>query len=202
MAGPIAITNGGRYHPPPSSMIATHVINGQGQPNITRDQFADLLQESLAVDDGGQSALGEDVVVNLKLVGVVVSLGIEPLIDGPRDDPFRPQLDQGKNLSELQRCLDVIELAFRQSPEIVFRDLEPISSGQSNSSSVYAWILPILLSVVLQCSTAKIHIKCADLIGLCLNGDARCSIGECNSVAEYYKEIVSGKLNLAQCDAY
>lgn len=174
-------------------MIATHVINGQGQPNISRDQFAHLLQESLGTDDKGRPALGEDVVVNLKLVVVIVRLGIEPLIDVPRDNPFRQHLDQGRNLSELQRCLDVIELAFHQTPELVFKDVESLADVQTKTSAVYTWLLPILLSIVLQSSNVEVHKKCADLLALCLRGDNRCSVAECNSVAEYLKDVVSGK---------
>lgn len=193
MAGPVALTNGGRFQPPPSSMIATHVINGQGQPNISRDDFAHLLQESLGTDDRGRPNLGEDVVVNLKLIVVIVRLGIEPLIDVPRDNPFRAHLDQGRNLSELQRCLDVIELALRQTPELVFKDVEVIVDVQTNASLVYVWLLPILLSIVLQSSNIEVHKKCAGLLWLCLEGDRQCSAGECSSVAGYFKDVVGSK---------
>lgn len=194
MAGPVAITNGGRFQPPPSSMIAAHVINGRGQPNISRDDFAHLLQESLGTDEKGRPNLGEDVVVNLKLIVVIVRLGIEPLIDTPRDNPFQQQLDQGRNLSELQRCLDVIELAFHQTPALVFKDVESLADVQTKASAVYMWLLPILLSIVLQSSNVEIHKKCTNLLGACLTDDSRCSAGECSSVAKYFKDVVSGKL--------
>lgn len=194
MAGSNALTNGGRFQPPPSSMIATHVINGQGQPNISRDDFAHLLQESLGTDDRGSPNLGEDVLVNLKLIVVIVRLGIEPLIEVTDDNPFRVPIDQGRNLSELRCCLDVIELAFRQTPDIVFKDVEALADVQTKSSPVYAWLLPILLSVVLQSSDVEIHKKCADLLQLCLGGGKNCSVGDCNSVADYLKDVVSGML--------
>lgn len=192
MAGPNAITNGGRFQPPPSSMIATHVINGKGQPKITRDEFAHLLQESLDTDDHGRPNLGKDVHVNLKLIVVIARLGIEPLIAPSTEDPFRAQIDGGKSLSELKRCLDVIELAFRQTPEIVFKDVESFSDARTHSLAVYVWLFPILLSIILQSTNVEIHKRCADLLQLCIQGDDCCSAGNCCSIAQFLKETVSG----------
>lgn len=192
MAGPIAIMNGSRFQPPPSSMIETHVINGRGQSNISRDDFANLLQESLGTDDEGRPNLGKDVLVNLKLIDVIARLGIEPLIAPLGDDPFRARIDQGKNLSELKCCLDIIDLAFRQTPEIIFRDVDELANVQTGPSAVYAWLLPTLIAIVLQSSNVEIHQKCTELLQLCIKGDAGCSVWSTNPVAEYMKDVVSG----------
>lgn len=196
MAAPSAIMNGGRFQPPPSSMIATHVINGRGQSNISRDDFSNLLQESLGTDDEGRPNLGKDVLVNLKLIDVITRLGIEPLIAPLSDDPFRARIDQGKSLSELRCCLDVIELAFRQTPEIVFKDVDALANLQTEPSAVYVWLLPILIAIILQSSNVEIHQKCTELLQLCIRGDAGCSIWSTNPVAEYMKDVVSGALHI------
>lgn len=177
-------------------MIATHVINGRGQSNISRDDFANLLQESLGTDDEGLPNLGKDVLVNLKLIDVIARLGIEPLVAASTDDPFRARIDQGKNLPELKCCLDVIELAIRQTPEIVFKDVESFANVQTGPSAMYAWLLPAILSIILQSSNVEIHQKCAELLHLCVRGDADCSVWSCNSVAEYMKDVVSGTFRI------
>lgn len=192
MAGPNAITNGARFQPPPSSMIATHVINGRGQTNISRDDFAHLLQESLGTDDQGQPNLGRDVLVNLKLLVVIARLGIEPFVSTSKDDPFRKKIDQGKNLSELKCCLDVIALAVRQTPEIVFEDVEPLVDTKTGSSNVYAWLLPIILAIITRSSDVEVRSKCAEVLDLCLIADVDCSYHACSSVAEYMKDVVVG----------
>lgn len=196
MAGPIAITNGGRFQPPPSSMIATHVINGRGRSNISRDDFANLLQESLGTDEEGRPNLGKDVLVNLKLIDVIARLGIEPLITASSDDPFRARIDQGKNLGELKCCLEVIQLAFRQTPEIVFKDVDSLADVKTGSSAMYAWLLPTLLSIVLQSSNVEVHQQCTELLQLCVRGDG-CSAWSCNSIAEYMRDVVSGMLHIS-----
>lgn len=197
MAGTHAITNGGRYQAPPSSMIATHVINGRGKANISRDDFAHLLQESLGTDSEGQPNLGNDVLINLKLIVVISRIGVEPLISASNDDPFRRRIDQGKNLSELKCCLEVIELVLRQTPEIIFKDVEYLEDAQNEASAVYAWLLPTVISTVLHTSDVEVHKRCSELVRLCLEAESHCPHGECSAVATYMKDVVSGTLKLS-----
>jgi len=173
-------------------MLATHVINGNRQPSLSRAHFAQLLQESLGTDEHGQPNLGEDVSVNLKLISVVVHIGIEPLLLTTEVDPFRERLDQGKKLSELKCCLDVIHLAIQRNVEVIFKPADLPADPETTFFPVYAWLLPTLLLVHAQCSDPEITNRCGDILQLFLSADARCICGTCGSVLDLLNDVTSG----------
>lgn len=173
-------------------MLATHVINGNRQPNLSRANFAQLLQECLGTDEQGQLNLGEDVSVNLKLISVVVHVGVEPLLFPSEHDPFRERLDQGRNLSELKCCLDVIHLAVQRSPEVIFKLADLPADSEDVDLPVYAWLLSMLLSTYAQCVDPEISNRCGDILQLFMSADAKCICGTCDSVFDLLEGVSSG----------
>lgn len=176
-----------------STLIATHLIDEERNPSISRANFAHLLQESLGTDDQGQPNLGQDLATNLKLITVIVQIGIEPLLSSPENDPFKKRLDQGKNLLELKCCLQVIHLATQRSPDIIFSLANPSADGKDVHVPVYTWLLPILFSVELLCTDAEVHRCCEDILQNLLKADAKCSCGTCGSVVDLLRDVLNGK---------
>ncbi|KAK5957292.1 serine/threonine-protein kinase M1 [Knufia fluminis] len=177
--------------PPPSSMLATHVINGAARPSLSRADFSSLLQESLGTDDEGHSNIGKDVNVNFKLISVIVQIGIDPLISTQENDPFQKRIDQGRSTSELKCCLDVIIFVLQQSPSIIYHDANSAGVAQHDVLPVYAWLLSIILSVVAQSSDVEIQKRCGDVVQGCIDADDKCSCGSCGSVVDLFRETVA-----------
>jgi len=180
-------------------MLATHVMNGAARPNISRADFACLLQESLGTDDEGHSNIGKDAAVNFKLVSVIVQIGIEPLISVQDNDPFQKQIDQGRNASELKCCLDIIILVLQQTPKIIFHDAGPADVARRDTLPVYAWLLTVVLSTVARARDVEVRNRCGDILQACLNIDENSSYGSCGPVLDLIREVVAGKHAVYPC---
>src|SRR2546423_1539198 len=134
---------------PPSSILATHIapVNGNALPDVDPRIFAQLIEECLGYDDVGQPRVGTDVAVNHRLICVIVKAGIDPAsID--QDDPFKAQ---GRNGDQVTRCLEVIDIAIRRSPLVLYAlsgtdDLGP----EDHMVPLFAWLIPKLLSLICQ----------------------------------------------------
>lgn len=194
MARSNGIVSNRDYLPPPSSMLATHVIGGHGAPKLSRDDFSELLRESLDSKNGGESSIGNNIDVNLKLLSVVVGAGIEPLLNSRAEGPFRKPVDQGRNISELKSCLDVICLTVQRSPETALADIAPNIEKPEDSIPVYSWILSILLSIITLYSNTDILKSCANLQEACLQADKTCACGACGTIMNLTRECLSGTL--------
>lgn len=180
------------FEPPASSMIATRVFNGHGRPDLSPHQFAELLQESLATNEKGEPNISDDADTNFKLLTVVVSIGIEPYIE-ESDDPFQKQIDQGRNLSELKSCLDVVRLVIDRSPIVIHEPVHTATENVEEKPPVYAWLLSILLSVIAQDSSPEISSSCKAVLESCLKADEQCPCGSCGTVTELARETLSGE---------
>jgi len=181
-------------------MLATHVINGSIRPSLSRADFAALLQESLGTDEEGRRNIGKDVSVNFKLISVIVQIGVEPLIFTNENDPFHKRIDQGRNAPELKCCLDVIVLVLKQTPKIIFHDAGSAGIALGTVLPVYAWLLVIVLSVVVQTRNVEIHQRCGETLQACLDADEKCSCGSCGTVVDLFQEVVSGMYTI--CSGY
>lgn len=179
-------------------MLATHVVNGGGQPKISQADFAQLLQESLGTDEQGHTNIGGNAEVNFKLLSAVMQIGIEShLVRREKNadrDPFQPSLDQGRNATELQQSLEVVALIIEQTPQVLFQ--EEVSQPDGHHANVPPFVCLLSFVVALSTLTSNTDIlrSCSKVLGSCLKADDKCSSGTCGSVAEIVREVLGGKL--------
>ncbi|KAK5087209.1 serine/threonine-protein kinase M1 [Lithohypha guttulata] len=191
----MALSNGASnardFQPPPSSMLATHVVNSRGPPRLNAHDFAELLQESLSTNEKGESNIGTDAEVNRKLLNVVLSIGVQPLIEPQTDDPFRRRIDQGRNANQLKDCLDVLNLTLQRTPEIVFQHAGSNTHETENARPIHIVLLAAAVKLVLQSQKVDLSKKCADILQACLNADKNCACGSCGTIVDCYREIIA-----------
>ena len=181
--------------PPSSSILATHIapVNGSGLPDVDPKIFAQLIEECLGCDEDAQPRVGTDVAVNHRLICVILKAGIDPAsIDG--DDPFKAE---GRDGDHITRCLDVIDIAIRRSPLVLYAisgpdDLEP----EDHNVPLFVWLIPRLLWLLRDCQD-KDDLVCAKSWSVLSNvvASARsCSVshGECETVPAYIANCASG----------
>lgn len=173
-------------------MLATHVVNSRGPPRLNAHDFAELLQESLSTNEKGESNIGTDAEVNRKLLNVVLSIGVQPLIEPQTDDPFRRRIDQGRNANQLKDCLDVLNLTLQRTPEIVFQHAGSNTHETENARPIHIVLLAAAVKLVLQSQKVDLSKKCADILQACLNADKNCACGSCGTIVDCYREIIAG----------
>lgn len=178
--------------PPPSSMLAAHVVNGNGPPQLSRDSFAQLLEESLGTDDYGEPNLSRDENVNSKLVVVIVQLGIEPHLRSSNSDPFRSKPDLGKNGAELKCCLDVLQLAIDRSPSVLYKPLEGMQDDTNANAQLFTWLLPKLLSLLSKLDQVDLRRSVSNIISATIKVDAICLSGSCESILGFLSVCNTG----------
>jgi len=143
------------FEPPPSSILATHVVHGNGVPDLDRDNFKQLLAEVLSTDDQGQPNLGADVSVNHKLICIIFQVGIEPALE---ESPFKSNGGAGRTNAQLQNCLQVIQLAIERSPRVITVKSDPQGQNEMEwTPPLYAWLLPSLLPLLAASHTVQIR---------------------------------------------
>jgi serine/threonine-protein kinase ATR len=177
------------------SILAAQIapVNGNALQNVDPRIFAQLIEECLSHDEDGQPRVGTDVAVNHRLICVIVKAGIDPAsID--QDDPFKAQ---GRNSDQVTRCLEVIDIAIRRSPLVLYAlsgtdDLGP----EDHMVPLFAWLIPKLFSVICQgqgehdAVSSKAWLVLSNLVA-----SARtCAVshGGCETVADYIANCASG----------
>ena len=146
----MAYINGTRhvngFEPPPSSILATRLANGNDASVFDQRSFNHLLQESLGNDENGQPNLGSDIIVNNKLISIIVKAGVEPFVDDSRNNPFSSNVVSAKDEAQFLSCLDVIRIAIEKGPEVINVRSTPGDSERSeNELPLYVWLLPKFL---------------------------------------------------------
>ncbi|KIW57017.1 hypothetical protein PV05_05622 [Exophiala xenobiotica] len=144
MAPVLAVRPTNGFEPPPSSMLATHVVQGNGVPEFDRDSFSQLLAEALGSDEQGRSNLGADVAVNHKLICIIFQVGIDRALE---ENPFQSAAVAGKAAPQLRTCLEVLQLAIERSPQVLFvksEDNDVLGQG----SVLYCWLIPRLIPLL------------------------------------------------------
>lgn len=179
------------FEPPPSSMLATHVVHGNGVPDFDRDSFNQLLAEALGSDEHGQPNLGADVAVNHKLIRIIFQVGIEQTLD---DNPFHSAVAAGKATSQLKTCLEVLQLAIERSPQVLFVKSQD-SGTPGQGPLLYCWLIPRLFPLL---NHDGLQDAILQLLNVMLRGDRRCSTTDaCGQIWEYLRSVAGGK-NLYQ----
>jgi hypothetical protein len=153
IASDMAPTNGVRhaigFEPPPSSILATHVVHGDDSSDLNQASFNQLLEESLGTDENGQPNIGSDVSINHKLICIVIKAGIDPFIRDTKENPFHSNKALSKDDAQFSCCLDVIRTAIERSPETLFSSSAPEGHTRSkNQTPLYSWLVPKLLSLL------------------------------------------------------
>jgi hypothetical protein len=196
--------NGNMNAPSPPSILAAHItpINGNALPDFDPAIFAQLIEECLSYDEGGQPRWGTDVAVNHRLICVIVKAGIDPASIDP-DDPFKAQ---GRNGDQVTRCLEVIDIAIRWSPLVLYAlsgtdDLGP----EVHMVPLFAWLVPKLLSVI--CQGQDEHdpasLKAWSVLSNLVASARTCSISyrDCETVADYIANCASGTNLASYCES-
>ena len=187
---PTGTVNGSQ--PPPSSRIATHLAptNGSTIPHFDPEDFALLLQESLGSDDDGQPNIGTDATLNHKLISVIIKAGIDT-IDLGRNDPFR---QDNEYHDQIQKCLEVIDLAVERTPEALFLSSKP--EDLAENIPLFICFIPKLLSLLILDHTESKLIAgfVWPLLGNILSAAKQCSnnLDLCISVSSYIEELIGG----------
>ena len=181
--------------PPPSSMLAAHIVptHGPSPLNIDADSLLQLIDECLATDNTGQPAIGDDAVVHHTLICVIVKAGLEPLSAG-HADPFS---DPGRHADHITRCLQVIELAIRRSPSVLHVVSGPDHIGPTDHEvPLFLWLVPKLLSLLgsQQQALSTVILKVTDLLGGIVTEAQKCksSTRDCQLVSRFIEGCLEG----------
>lgn len=186
-----------RFQPPPSSILATHVVSTSASPVLTSEEFANLLQEVLGPTETGELNNIVDTETNLKLLNIILLVGVLPFIDFNAEGPFKKPFAQGANLEQLKKCLDVLHLAVDRSPQVLFKPTGRNIYPGTESPPIHVLLLAVSASLNLKSKDAEIVTKSGDLLRLCLVADCNCPCGGCSTVSNFHKELLNALSQLA-----
>lgn len=180
------------FEPPPSSILATHVVHAHGVPDLDRDNFQQLLTEVLSTDEQGQPNLGTDITVNHKLICIICQVGIEPSL---AEDPFKPAKVSGRANSQMKSCLEVLRLAIEKSPHVLFVKSDPQGRDQSDQSPpLYFWLLSRLLPLLASASSVGVRDDILSLIKTMVGSDRTSSPNENSEIIlDFIRACISGR---------
>jgi hypothetical protein len=181
--------------PPPSSILATHIapVNGNTLPDVDPKIFAQLIEECLGCDEDAKSPISTDAAVNHRLICVVVKVGIDPASIN-QDDPFEAQ---GRASDHVTRCLDVVDIAIRRSPSVLYAlsgtdDLGP----EDRDVPLFMWLVPKLLWLLgeFQDEHHSVSSKSWSVLSNLVASARSCSmsLGERETVPAYIANCASG----------
>ncbi|KIW85501.1 hypothetical protein Z517_00892 [Fonsecaea pedrosoi CBS 271.37] len=183
--------------PPPSSILATHVVHGNGVTDFDQDNFNQLLIEALGTDDQGQPNLGADVAVNHKLICIVFQIGIERVLE---DDPFRSSTAAGRGNSQFRTCLEVLQVAIKRSPQVLY--VKSDTQGRlfnGNGCALYSWLIPTLLPLGAPAQASVDGDAILDLFGSMVEADRKCTnLYSSDIILDFLRNCVSGILTVTQ----
>lgn len=183
------------FEPPPSSILATHVVHGNGVPDLDRDNFNQLLAEVLSTDEHGQPNLGADVSVNHKLICIIFQVGIETALE---ENPFKSNAGSGKTDSQLLNCLEAIQLAVERSPQVIA--VKSDIQGQDDAEwtpPLYAWLFPRLLPLVVPSQAVQVRDGVCAIYNAMLQANMKCAqSNQSQSLLEYFRLSLLGEIAL------
>ncbi|KAG9780233.1 hypothetical protein KCU88_g3816, partial [Aureobasidium melanogenum] len=184
------------FQPPPSSILATHVVHGEGVPDLDRHHFNQLLTEALGSDEEGQPNLGDDVLVNHKLICIIFQVGIQPALE---ETPFQTSAAPGKVDAQLRRCLAVLQVAIERSPQVLFVKSDPPGRDVPGPlCPLYYWLIPRLLPLISLCQDVEARDAVLDVFNAMLEVDRNCGTPYlCDNVLDFMRCCVSGLVQIA-----
>ena len=180
------------FEPPPSSILITHVVHGNGVPDFNRDNFNQLLAEALGSDEHGQPNLGADVSVNHKLICIVFQVGIERALE---ENPFRPAKTAAEGDRQLRTCLEVLQVAIERTPQVIFVTAGRQGTGAfTNTCPLYSWLMPTLLPLVASTQIHDVRDAVLELFNTMVEADRKCTTSSSSDVVlGVFRAAVSGK---------
>ena len=184
---------------PPSSILASHIapVNGSLLPDVDSKIFAQLIEECLGFDEDAQPRVGTNVAINHRLICVIVKAGIDSAsVD--QDDPFKAP---GRNCDQVTRCLDVIDIAIRRSPLVLYALSGPDDLGpQDRNVPLFVWLIPKLALLLGQGQDGhdSVSSKSWAVLSNLVASARSCSIshGECETIQIYIADCASGTNSL------
>ncbi|KAL9620044.1 MAG: hypothetical protein Q9160_005422 [Pyrenula sp. 1 TL-2023] len=186
-----------QQNPPPSSILATHLapVNGNGTAlHFDRESFAQLLEESLGLDDNGHPNLGNDASINHKLICIIVKAGLDHVLHQP-EDPFLADDEESKIVLEACNCLEVLELAIERCPLVVF---ELSGENEPNEGDrdvpLFLWLFPRLLRFLCNRDfhSPKVENKVWSIFDRVFSFESKCAPASrfCKSIREYAQQLI------------
>ena len=189
------ITNGASHvngdNPPPSTMLAAQVVEVDG--NLDKDKFDQLLDAVL----DSNADVGNDPQVNGKLIGIVTQAGLKNSLDEvPTENPFNARSFSGRDAAHIGTCLDAIRMAVERAPQALFIMVPPPDAHGSKQETVYAWLIPKLLSLIRDEDATVVTRSALAALDACLLVDSRCSqTPACGMIRDYFAICLRGMLN-------
>jgi len=190
------------FDPPPSSILATHVVHGIGVPDFDRSSFNQLLEEALGCDEDGQPNLGSDTSICHKLICIILQVGIEPAIREQTENPFRTERAAGKGDLQLVRCLDVVRVAIERAPPVLFvkSDAANEKDAARSATPLYVWLVPKLLPLIAPGQDITIRNAVVSVLAGILKADQQCAtVPSCRAILKFISTMVSGWCTLETC---
>jgi len=190
-AVPVARQSNG-FEPPPSSILVTHVVQGDGVPDFDHDSFNQLLTEVLGVDEQGRPKLGSDASVNHKLIRIVFQVGIQQELE---ENPFQNAIIAGRADSQLRACLEVLQVAIERSPQVLFAmSNSKAREDAGQSCALYSWLFLRLLPLVASRQNSEIRDRIFGIFTAMLDADTSCATTySCSNILQFMRACVSSK---------
>lgn len=201
----MAAVNGARrvHHldPPPSSILATRIVNADDTLELNQASFDQLLTESLGNDEFGQPNLGGDVSVNLKVIEIVLKAGIDPRLRDSFDNPFQSTNVHSKSITQFLACFEVIATAIERSSGVIFAKSSIIGPGTDVvEQPLYVWLLPKLFSALTPSSSPECVRAATGVISTCIWKEYPSRPRDLNdAVLDFTLGCVSGKCRVLRC---
>ena len=184
------------HEPPPSSILAARLAPANGKSttlDLDRENFTQLLDESLGCDSDRQPNLGNEPVVNHKLIGIIVKAGLEHAVNQPQD-PFAG--DECSDVeSEALRCLEVIQLAVSKCPEVVYQLSTQDEPGHKDHGiPLFVWLIPRLANILVRWDSPTDQLQSAlwATIACIIGSETRCrrASPSCRSILRYVQDYI------------
>ena len=141
--------------PPPSSILASHVVqaDGIGVPYLDQQHFSQLLDECLRCGEDEPLYSTRDPTVYHKLICCIIHIGIHAANNNDKNnnknnnnnnnDPF---VNGSSHRDELARCLDVIDMSIRRSPQALYIATDTKYSGiKDHDVPLFEWLISDLI---------------------------------------------------------
>jgi hypothetical protein len=196
MAAVNAMRRPHHFEPPPSSILASRLVNGDDALELNQASFNQLLAESLGNDDSGQPNLGSDISVNLKVIEIILKAGIDVSLRDFVENPFRTDGAQSKSNAQFLTCLEVVRTAIERSPDVLLANTSMTGKREAGvEQPLYVVLIPRLFSSLIPQTSAAGIASIRDTFLTCLRrGDADSkNIVPHNPVVDLVLGCISGK---------